>query len=65
VENNAHSLATTIRRTRALPLREMGRRGRCWMQREFSWDAVSRQMLVAFQDRLRAPRGSSHAETLS
>lgn len=50
VENDAQSLAAAIRRMRALPLREMGRHGRCWMQREFSWEAVSRQMLTAFQD---------------
>ena len=35
---------------RALPLREMGRRGRCWMQREFSWEAVSSQMLTLFHN---------------
>jgi glycosyltransferase involved in cell wall biosynthesis len=50
VENNAQSLAAAIRRMRALPLREMGRRGRCWIEREFSWEAVSRQMLTVFQD---------------
>jgi glycosyltransferase involved in cell wall biosynthesis len=50
VENDAASLATAIRQIRALPLREMGTRGRCWMQREFSWEAVSRQMLAVFRD---------------
>jgi glycosyltransferase involved in cell wall biosynthesis len=50
VENDAESLATAIRRMRRLPLKEMGKRGRCWMQREFSWEAVSRQMLAVFQD---------------
>ena len=65
VENDAQSLAAAIRRMRALPLREMGRRGRCWMQREFSWEAVSSQMLVAFQNCLDAPRSRSQAETVS
>ena len=64
-ENDAASLATAIRQMRTLPLREMGRRGRCWMEREFSWDAVSRQMLVVFQNCLDAPRGRSQAETVS
>ncbi len=50
VENDAQSLAAAIRQMRALPLREMGKRGRCWMQREFSWEAVSRQMLAVFQE---------------
>jgi glycosyltransferase involved in cell wall biosynthesis len=65
VENDAASLAAAIRRMRTLPLRDMGRQGRCWMEREFSWDAVSSQMLVVFQDCVDAPLGSSHAETLS
>jgi glycosyltransferase involved in cell wall biosynthesis len=50
VENDAAGLATAIRRMRALPLRDMGRRGRCWMQREFSWEAVSTQMLALFHE---------------
>jgi glycosyltransferase involved in cell wall biosynthesis len=50
VENDAPSLAATIRRMRTLPLRDMGRRGRCWMQREFSWEAVSTQMLAVYRD---------------
>jgi glycosyltransferase involved in cell wall biosynthesis len=50
VENDAHSLAAAIRQMRALPLRTIGKHGRCWMQREFSWEAVSRQMLAVFRD---------------
>jgi len=64
VENDPPSLAATIRRMRTLPLIDIGKRGRGWMQREFSWEAVSREMLVAFQDCLDAPRGGSYAETL-
>ena len=48
VENDAQSLATAIRRIRGLPLRDMGKQGRCWMQREFSWKVVSSQMLALF-----------------
>ena len=61
VDNDARSLAAAIRRMRALPLREMGRRGRCWMQREFSWEAVSRQMLNVFED-FCCGRQQSHTE---
>ena len=50
VDNDAQSLASAIRRMRTWPLREMGQRGRCWMQREFSWQAVSRDMLALFRD---------------
>ncbi|HEX6823569.1 MAG TPA: glycosyltransferase, partial [Candidatus Sulfotelmatobacter sp.] len=65
VENDPESLVAAIRQMRTAPLRDMGRRGRCWMEREFSWEAVSREMLVAFQNCLDAPRGRSQAETLS
>lgn len=41
VENDAQSLAAAIRQVRTMPLREMGRKGRQWMQREFSWASVS------------------------
>jgi glycosyltransferase involved in cell wall biosynthesis len=50
VENAPESLAASIRQIREMPLQEMGRRGRIWMEREFSWQAVSRQMLAGFQE---------------
>ncbi len=50
VENAPESLAESIRQIREMPLQEMGRRGRIWMGREFSWQAVSRQMLAGFQE---------------
>lgn len=50
VENAPEALAAAVRKIRAMPLREMGRRGRSWMEREFSWQAVSRQMLAVFQE---------------
>lgn len=50
VENSPPALAAAIRRARGMPLQEMGRRGRCWMQREFSWECVSRQILQVFQE---------------
>jgi len=50
VDNDPQSLATAIRQIRTMPRREMGRRGRCWMEKEFSWRSVSSQMLAVFQD---------------
>ena len=50
VENDPQTLAAAIRRMRSMPLREMGRKGRCWMQREFSWESVSKQMLAVFRN---------------
>lgn len=54
VENDPDSLSSAIRRISKMPLREMGRRGRCWMEREFSYHSVSRQMLAAFEECLDA-----------
>ena len=50
VDNDPQSLAAAIRQIQTMPLREMGRRGRCWMEREFSWQSVSSQMLAVFQE---------------
>jgi glycosyltransferase involved in cell wall biosynthesis len=50
VENAPESLAAAVRQIREMPLQEMGRRGRSWMEREFSWQAVSHQMLAVFQE---------------
>lgn len=50
VDNDPQSLATAIRQIRTMPLREMGRRGRCWMEKDFSWRSVSSQMLAVFQE---------------
>lgn len=55
VENDPQSLAAAIRQIRTMPLREMGQRGRCWMQREFSWQSVSKQMLAVFSQCLDTP----------
>lgn len=49
VDNDPQSLAAAIREIRTMPLREMGRRGRLWMEREFSWHFVSNQMLAVYR----------------
>ena len=48
VENDPESLASAIRRISTMPLQDMGRRGREWMQNEFSWRAVTNQMLALY-----------------
>ena len=45
VENDSESLANAIRRIGRMPLREMGQRGRRWMEREFSWTQAAQKML--------------------
>jgi glycosyltransferase involved in cell wall biosynthesis len=48
VDNDPESLANAIRSIRTMPLREMGMRGREWMQNEFSWRSVTTQMLALY-----------------
>jgi glycosyltransferase involved in cell wall biosynthesis len=52
VSNSPESLSQAIFRMRRAPLHEMGARGREWMQREFSWSRVARQMKNAYQTSL-------------
>jgi glycosyltransferase involved in cell wall biosynthesis len=45
VENDPASLAAAIARISRMPLGEMGERGRRWMEEEFAWETVAREML--------------------
>ncbi len=49
IDNHPESLAAGISRLRSAPLREMGLRGREWMQRDFSWDAIGARMTALYQ----------------
>ncbi len=49
VDNDPAILADAIRRINSMPLQDMGRRGREWMQSEFSWRSVTSQMLALYQ----------------
>lgn len=49
VENNAESLAQAIIRIRGMALSTMGERGRDWMMREFSWDALANEMMGVYR----------------
>ena len=48
VENDPAALAAAIERMSRMPLREMGERGRCWMEQEFTWETVARRMLQLY-----------------
>ena len=51
VDIGAESLAAALREAMALDddsRREMGRRGRDWMQRDFSWEQVAAQMKAVY-----------------
>lgn len=54
VENDPASLAAAIKRIREMPMEEMGRRGREWMGREFSWDVVGTKMLNLYEGTVKA-----------
>src|SRR5437867_10893264 len=49
VENDPESLAVAIEQISRMPLREMGRRGREWMAKEFSWDKQAQQVLTCYK----------------
>jgi glycosyltransferase involved in cell wall biosynthesis len=50
VDNDPESLANAIRKISTMPLQDMGLRGREWMQREFSWRSVTKQMLALYHE---------------
>lgn len=49
VDNSSASLAEAIARIGAMPLGEMGAKGRDWMIREFSWERCASRMLDCYQ----------------
>ncbi len=49
VDNSPDSLAQAIARIRGMELPEMGKRGRGWMKREFSWDVLAKEMMEIYR----------------
>ena len=52
VNNDPESLAKAISCMSHMPLRDMGRRGREWIQEEFSWDPIAWDMKRIYQGML-------------
>jgi glycosyltransferase involved in cell wall biosynthesis len=48
VDNDPESLANAITQMRAMPLEQMGQRGREWMSADFTWDAAARKVCNAY-----------------
>jgi glycosyltransferase involved in cell wall biosynthesis len=46
--NDPESLADAIQRMSKMPLRDMGRKGREWMAKEFAWPSVAAQMMQTY-----------------
>jgi glycosyltransferase involved in cell wall biosynthesis len=64
VSNSPEALAGAIERIQKMALREMGLRGRDWMAREFSWQAVAERMADLYrglETQVRARRAGSGA----
>jgi len=49
VENDPATLARAIERISAMPLAEMGKKGRAWMRSDFTWSRVGAQMIQLYQ----------------
>jgi glycosyltransferase involved in cell wall biosynthesis len=49
VNNDPESLAKAIEHMSKMPLSEMGRRGREWMRKEFTWESRAREMMEAYK----------------
>jgi glycosyltransferase involved in cell wall biosynthesis len=49
VDNRPESLAAAIKNISRMPLREMGRKGRAWMQEEFTDDVVAEKMIDLYR----------------
>ena len=55
VDNQPESLAQAIRDISRMPLREMGLRGREWMQREFAGEIIARKMFAVYESLIERP----------
>lgn len=67
VSNEPQALAAAIDRIRLMPLRDMGLRGRRWMQKDFSWNSVARDMLTVYREcveNVGSLNGASHVLSL-
>jgi glycosyltransferase involved in cell wall biosynthesis len=64
VNNNPDTLAEAIKRITLMPRLEMGRKGREWMQKEFSWNSVTEKMLGVYRDLVQPEAHGTLAPTL-
>jgi glycosyltransferase involved in cell wall biosynthesis len=59
VDNDPATLADAMLKISTMPLQEMGQRGRAWMQEEFSWASVSKDMLALYGKCLHQPNADN------
>jgi glycosyltransferase involved in cell wall biosynthesis len=58
VRNSPDELAKAIEALGDAPLNEMGLRGRDWMEREFGWDTVGKNMAATYRELIARYEGS-------
>jgi glycosyltransferase involved in cell wall biosynthesis len=49
VDNSSAELSKALDEAACLPLHEMGKRGREWMGREYSWQTIAEQMVEQYR----------------
>lgn len=64
VGNEPPELAGAIDRAAAMPLAEMGLRGRAWMERDFSWPGVANEMIAEYERLIRG-KGERELEVIA
>ena len=62
--NEPEELAAAIDRAASMPLSEMGRRGRAWMEQDYSWSKVAAEMIAEYERRLEK-LGTKHVKTVT
>ena len=53
VENDPQSLVRAVRNIRQMDLAKMGSRGRKWVNDEFGWDMIAKEMYGVYQEMLK------------
>jgi glycosyltransferase involved in cell wall biosynthesis len=56
VSNEPRDLAEAIDRAASMPLGQIGRRGKEWVKRDFSWDEAARKMIEQYRRLIEASR---------
>lgn len=52
IDNSIETLTSTLKKAMQLPsqyLRNMGIRGREWMEKDYSWESVGKKMITAYE----------------
>jgi len=65
VDNDPATLVRAIQQAQGMPLREMGERGRQWMQREFSWPSIAAQMIQQYETLIETNRHQTTRDQLA